>query len=181
MDAELADRLEEVRRREAFHRRLWRLRLALFAVLGAAVVAFYSLGLVKVDGHSMEPTLRDRQSLIVWKTSQYFSPPRPGDLIVFRDAKGELVKRVAFVQNAAGSVPWPKKIATVDGAVSTIALFPSEAIPGLRRGGRDPQKTIYVLGDNLDHSQDSREFGPIDPASIIGKVIYPPTPPLAQR
>ena len=31
--------------------------------------------------------------------------------------------------------------------------------------------TIYVCGDNFRNSDDSRDFGPIDPGQILGKVV----------
>lgn len=31
---------------------------------------------------------------------------------------------------------------------------------------------VFLLGDNLDHSMDSREFGPVHKERIIGRMIY---------
>lgn len=31
---------------------------------------------------------------------------------------------------------------------------------------------IYVIGDKLDESTDSRDFGPVDQSQVIGKVLY---------
>lgn len=39
----------------------------------------------------------------------------------------------------------------------------------------DPTKGVYVMGDNLAASTDSRTFGWLDPDEIIGRVIWPRT------
>ena len=35
-----------------------------------------------------------------------------------------------------------------------------------------PEGKVFVLGDNRDHSYDSRHFGPVDLKAIRGKVFY---------
>jgi signal peptidase I len=37
-----------------------------------------------------------------------------------------------------------------------------------------PEGQVYVLGDNKDHSEDSRKFGPVPMKEIIGKVVVWP-------
>lgn len=51
---------------------------------------------VVVSGHSMEPTLRSGQKLLVLKNAN----PRIGDIVVVRDRTGErkVVKRIAKVR-----------------------------------------------------------------------------------
>lgn len=44
------------------------------------------------------------------------------------------------------------------------------------------QHLIYVLGDNLDNSIDSRDFGGIERSQIVSKVLFPkPAPPVYKR
>ena len=86
----------------------------LTAMVAAALVA--SLGLaaligrlgrdwearVAVRGHSMEPTLRDGDWLLVDPEAYARRPPRSGELVVARDPRSAdrvLVKRVAAVEN----------------------------------------------------------------------------------
>jgi signal peptidase I len=37
-----------------------------------------------------------------------------------------------------------------------------------------PQGCIYVLGDNRNHSEDSRVFGPVKLENVVGKVVVRP-------
>ncbi len=39
------------------------------------------------------------------------------------------------------------------------------------------QEGVFLLGDNLEHSTDSRQFGPVPLASVRGKAIYRYAPP----
>lgn len=34
-------------------------------------------------------------------------------------------------------------------------------------------RSIFVMGDNVKESIDSRSFGPLDKSQIIGKIIWP--------
>lgn len=53
--------------------------------------------LVKISGHSMEPTLRPGSIVLVEKLTYFFRKPRLGDIVVFRSPKNPgqyLCKRV---------------------------------------------------------------------------------------
>ena len=57
---------------------------------------------VAVTGHSMEPTLRDGDWLLVDPDAYRLRSPRPGELVVAYDPRAEgrvIVKRVAFVED----------------------------------------------------------------------------------
>lgn len=107
--------------------------------------------LMTVRGHSMSPTLRDRQRLLVRRLRH---PPRRGDIVVFAVPAAfdlpYLVKRVA----AVGGDPVPDWLAA--------------AMPGV---ARVPAGHVVVAGDN-QRSQDSRHLGPVAVGDIIGTVPF---------
>jgi nickel-type superoxide dismutase maturation protease len=88
-------------------RRPGRLLGAALSVLGGALAAPLILRAiwswpyrVAVRGHSMEPTLRDGDWLLVDPDAYRLRKPRPGELIVAPDPRAPervVVKRVAFV------------------------------------------------------------------------------------
>jgi len=117
------------------------------AVAAVALAAALSgVRRVEVRGASMEPSLLAGDHLLVLGWGR----PRRGDVVALRDprrpAERALVKRVA-----AG----PGEAATCAGVV-------------LRAGPRG----YVVLGDNLAESTDSRSFGAVRPALLLGRCVY---------
>lgn len=129
----------------------------------------------QVTGPSMSPTYENGDTVLVWK-----SVPRsflkPGMVIIFRDTNGdELIKRIAFVGPQYARVPPDADWTTINGSrkVPLPALFGTYY--ARVAAGQTPAPTtdrdIYVLGDNLLESDDSRHIGPIRARQILGKVI----------
>ena len=129
----------------------------------------------QVHGPSMSPTFEDGNTVLVWKTFPV-SKLQAGNVIVFRDTNGdELIKRVAFIRPVWQPLPPLGTFRTINGGRDvpwTILFGPYFANVGVGqtpRPGKD--RTIYVLGDNLLNSDDSRHIGPISPKQVLGKVI----------
>jgi len=127
----------------AKQQRWLRQAVALFVFLIIAFLYHSFFTLSVVRGKSMEPTFHDGQVILVGKGGLLFGPLKHGDVVVFTRNGQLLVKRV-------------------------VAL-PYETAPD---GTRVPANHIYVVGDNLEVSEDSRAFGPIPLSSVIGKVLY---------
>ncbi len=127
----------------AKQQRWLRQAVALFVFLIIAFLYHSFFTLSVVRGKSMEPTFHDGQVILVGKGGLLFGPLKHGDVVVFTHDGQLLVKRV-------------------------VAL-PYETAPD---GTRVPANHIYVVGDNLEVSEDSRTFGPIPLSSVIGKVLY---------
>ena len=124
---------------------------ALFSVVlaGLLVNAFVLTGFT-VDGHSMDPTLHNRDRLAVSLAAYWFSEPQLGDVVI-----------VAY--DGDNSVRFVKRIAGVPGDLVTVGDAKVTVEPG----------HYYVLGDNRMHSTDSRAYGTVGREQIIGKVIFP--------
>ena len=149
--------------------------IALSILFAFALLLRFDVRQGRVSGPSMEPTYHNGETVLVWKTA-----PRlwlkPGDVIIFRDTNGdELIKRIAFIR----PVWQPTPPAGFYHAVSSGRPIPYSFLFGLYfqsvASGRillpARDRTIYVLGDNLPESDDSRHIGPISPRQILGKVI----------
>lgn len=124
-----------------------------------------------VSGDSMYPTLHNKDKLILWKLGS----PEAGDIVVFdsHNAKNDkFVKRVIGV--AGDHVEVVDSVVSVNGtALDESYVNPDE--PLVNKGDVDlvvPDGEIYVMGDNRNHSNDSRSFGTVDLDDVDGKVIF---------
>ena len=149
------------------------LRKVEWTVLGIAlliaVLAFYNVKRVIVHGISMEPSFHSGQTVYVL-TSVRPSSLKIGDVIVLHSDDGdELIKRIVFIQNEQGTAAPPQSVWTPDGEKPFGEMF--DNYDKLASEARLDGRSIWVMGDNYDHSEDSRDFGPIAPKSILGKVV----------
>jgi len=152
------------------------LRETMETVLLALVIALIVRGFVMesfvVQGSSMEQTLFGGELLLVDKVSYRVRPPRPGEVIVFRDPRApgrDYIKRVMAVGGETIAIQWGRVY--VDGQAvfephlmrSSIPNFPPLLVP---------EGQVFVLGDNRGNSDDSRAFGPVPVELIRGRAIF---------
>jgi signal peptidase I len=116
-----------------------------FAVAAFAVALARRLERVEVTGDSMLPTLRQGDRVLMWRTRRV----RPGMLVVLPDPR-------------VGGRPLVKRVAAGHGAT----LF---AGGKQLRAGPDE---VLLLGDDPEHSTDSRTFGAVRVAALDGRVVY---------
>jgi signal peptidase I len=146
------------------------LALLFFVILVVFYVLFTS---IRVQGESMEPTLRDGDRLLI--TKGYDTPAR-GDVVVFatldtRNREEDLVKRVIAVQGDVVEVR--QGIALVNGAVEpTRGLLTSPYDPTYVEPFTVPPGSVYVMGDNRPIALDSRSLGPVPVNSVKGEAVY---------
>lgn len=146
--------------------------LALFAC-GAG--SLYSPAVVR--GDSMAPTLKD--GAVLWVNRLYYrtSTPAPGEVIVFRRPDGIYIKRVyAGPGQTFHYVSLGPARTDMVGPLREARLEQARQIytgqwSSLRVNRMlVPGDAVFVVGDNWDNSVDSREFGPVPLADIIGRV-----------
>ena len=143
------------------------------------VLSFFARFTV-VDGDSMNDTLVDGEYLVI---SEFMYAPEQGDIVVIQDtAAGHtelqkpLIKRVIAVGGQSVEVT-RDGIVTVtdkDGNSNVIdnSFIKQETYEGRYYGKWDiPEGFIFVMGDNRNHSTDSRDFrlGVVDERCVIGK------------
>jgi signal peptidase I len=149
--------------------------VALGLLLLFALVLRLNVRQGRVQGPSMSPTYEDGNTVLVWKTFPV-SKLLAGNVIVFRDTNGdELIKRVAFIRPVWQPLPPEGMFRTINGgreipwSLLFGSYFANVSAGKIPQPGKD--RTIYVLGDNLLNSDDSRHIGPISPSQVLGKVI----------
>ncbi|MBQ1936002.1 MAG: signal peptidase I [Clostridia bacterium] len=143
-----------------------------FAVIIGYIIINFIFFTVRVDGASMDPTLTHGDRLIVWRLGY---EPENGDIVVLEppiyNVDDRYVKRViategqtvqiinnrVYVNGEAIDEPY------IQGNVS--ALGSKYELPQAI-----PQGACFVLGDNREHSTDSRAFGLVPNDHIMGEV-----------
>ncbi len=158
-----------------------RFALDIIETLVLAVVLFLGINAisarVRVDGSSMLPTLENGEFVLVSKMSYRFGNVDRGDIIVFHfpmNPDEELIKRVIGLPGDHISVQ--AGVVSVNGQVVNepyIASTPSYS------GEWDVLKDqLFVLGDNRNNSNDSKDWGLLPLEKVVGKavVIYWPPP-----
>jgi len=140
------------------------------ALLIVLVVNAFLAQATRVEGQSMEPNLHDNQRLVIEKISYHFRPPQRGDVVVLKRPNRQddppLIKRVVAL---AGET-----IEIRDGRVYINGGVLDESyLDQMTSGDVGPEvvfpEHVYVLGDNRGASNDSRSFGQVALADIIGR------------
>ncbi|KZE52385.1 S26 family signal peptidase [Brevibacillus parabrevis] len=171
-----------------------------FAIVFALVLGIFVFQPYKVDGHSMDPTLQDQQRIYVSKLSHTFSYlPDYGDIVVIdsrverkRSLVDDVVSHplVALVTGKADDdhSMYVKRVIGKPGDVlefkdnqvyrnGTVLNEPyiKETMEYVSDGKVTvPANHIFVMGDNRNHSTDSREIGFIPLDHIMGTMIQNP-------
>lgn len=126
---------------------------------------------VKIEGSSMESTFYNGDRVMISRALKIANAYEPGDILVISakvyGGKTNIIKRMIaeegdHVQIEQGNV-----------FVNDIELF-EPYVQGETWGKIDmivPEGCIFVLGDNREHSLDSRELGAVKKDKISGKVI----------
>lgn len=150
------------------------LMLALF--LRLAVV-----NLARIRGSSMLPTLRNGEWALVWRLGYRFHPPKRQDVVIchYPGRRMKHCKRIpqAFVKRVIGLPGDTIEFAEGRVHVSGVPLDEPYLAPENCRFLRDrPAFTLgadeyFVMGDNRDHSNDSRSVGCIRRRAIRGRVV----------
>ena len=147
--------------KSTLRRSLFLTSLAAFAT--ALTVQPYRV--VRVTGHSMEPLFRDG-SFAMAETN--FGKLAHGDVVVIDSDEGPIVKRIVrlpgdkVLEAKLPSCSWREVGLPADGKIST-------KIP--TRWSEVPEGYVFVLGDNLRVSRDSRELGLIPISKIRSRLI----------
>lgn len=145
-------------------------RLAILDIILISLILcweFCPFQLVIVAGASMEPTLRNHELILINKQAYKTNTPTNGDVVVFKYQGDTLIKRVVAT---SGEVIAFRPVTTQQQVFSN----PFQTIPDYYQ---IPNGKIYVLGDNREHSYDSRDFGTVPIDSIMGKMVLPKTKP----
>lgn len=155
------------------------LQVVVFAISIFLFVYLLILQPHKIKGASMEPNFHDGEYLLTDKVSYRLGEPNRGDVVVFKAPptyKDEFIKRIIGLPGEEIKVEGGKIY--VDGRQLDEQYLPENIniLPGrYSEEGKSttvPADSYYVLGDNRDHSLDSRNIGPIERQYITGRAWF---------
>ncbi|SCF26647.1 signal peptidase I [Micromonospora viridifaciens] len=129
---------------------------------------------IRVDGQSMAPTLRDGERLLVRRWPRVI--PQRGQVVVIRKPEpGGIWRPSAGWRPGSRHILMVKRVVAVPGdPVPPEWRQESPAESWGRADSGSPRvrdDNVVVLGDNRAASYDSRQFGPVPAASIIGVAV----------
>lgn len=153
---------------------------ALIVVLVGLILACTLVGrVIRVVGSSMVPTLHENDLLLLWSVG--YTPQR-GDVVVLRKESFlsyPVVKRVIATGGEHVTVDYTTGTVSVDGVALDEPylnnLMVDTGSPNMTvLDVTVPEGSIYVMGDNRNHSSDSRDerLGTVDERYILGKALY---------
>lgn len=160
------------------------LQLFLGCVVAAVVLFNCVARLTRVDGDSMNYTLRHGEIILLWSLGY---TPEQGDIVVLNktsvllsdwDEPRAIIKRVIAVGGQTVDIDYADGIVYVDGQPLDEPYLPEEMYmpfaPTMQQTHWEiPEGSVFVMGDNRNNSTDSRDLqlGPIDNDYIMGKAV----------
>ena len=147
------------------------------SVLTVVMIFTFAVRLIGVDGHSMVPTLQHADRLVVLSPILYHDY-KAGVIVVLRKesfSTEPIVKRVIAVEGQTVDIDFSAGSVTVDGVeldepyINELTFTDEGTEFPLTLG----EGEIFVMGDNRNHSTDSRDtrIGPVDTRYVVGRAV----------
>lgn len=136
------------------------------------ILRAYVVSPIRVNGTSMEPTLTNKELMLLNKIGYSIKGIKRFDIVVIKTQNTHLIKRVIALPNE--TISYEDNNLYINGK-RVEDKYVTDSVLNLE-SYKLSSSEYFVLGDNRDDSRDSRAFGPIHQKQIIGKtniVIYP--------
>jgi signal peptidase I len=150
----------------------------IFAAVLSLIIITFVVQAFYIPSGSMEPTLMINDRILVAKFLYRFEPVARGDVIVFRyplNPQRDFVKRVMGRPGERAQLK--EGVVYINGQRISEKGYTIKPDFGNYGPVVVPEGNYLVLGDNRNNSEDSRFFGYVPRANIIGKAIFIYWPP----
>ena len=134
-----------------------------------------------VKGASMEPSFYDHEYLIIDEISYRFREPSRGEILVFKypkDPSQYFIKRIIALPGEKIEIKDGKVFVYTKETNRIVELNEDYLTEGVETFSNKEgvielkEDEYYLLGDNRNHSKDSRSFGAVKESFIVGKVLF---------
>ncbi|MEG1594000.1 MAG: signal peptidase I [Oscillibacter sp.] len=148
------------------------------SVLAVVLLFTFVIRLIGVEGTSMVPSLQDGDRLLVLNSLLYDDYKYKDIVILRKETFGQepIVKRVIATAGQTVDIDFSTGSVWVDGVLLeedyiNELTFTAE---GTEFPLTVPEGSIYVMGDNRNHSSDSRHslLGTVDTRYVIGRAVF---------
>jgi signal peptidase I len=151
------------------------LKIVIIAAIIVLPIRYFIFQPFIVKGESMVPNFQSGDYLIVDEFSFLIGKPQRGNVIVLKypmDMSQRFIKRIVGLPGETVDIKNGKIVITKDN--KSFTLDEKTYLPNLTGTDGDVHVTLgnneyFVLGDNRDHSYDSRKWGVLPKEDIVGK------------
>lgn len=152
----------------------------IIAFILAMIIRTFVVQAFKIPSGSMRMTFLEGDRILVNKFIYRFKEPQTGDIVVFRypeDPKKDYVKRMIArggetVEIKDGKIYINDKLVTAPPVMNEIYYYNRGDYGSAGQKITVPAKSYYVLGDNSASSRDSRYWGFVPKANMLGKAFF---------
>ena len=169
---------QEMSKRDSWANEFFEYVEMIFATIMVVMIVFtFVVRPATVHGSSMYPTLEDGDSLLI---SKLFYEPKQGDIVVIPHPnmtpdEPALIKRVIALGGQTVDIDFETGDIWVDGQLLDEPYInePTYEQQDFEGPLTVPEGEVFVLGDNRNHSSDSRSkvYGTFDKDYILGRCV----------
>lgn len=160
------------------------LEIIVMAMFVVVLVFTFVFRTVNVQGQSMQDTLFENDSLVI---SKLLYTPKQGDIVVVNSSvlDNRIIKRIIALEGQKVEIANKSAIVKVNGAVLDESYikcdgsFDDEYFDERYYNKESevyeyevPAGCCFVMGDNRNHSTDSRVIGYVPYDEIVGRVLF---------
>lgn len=159
-------------------KKIFRFFLFPLFLIFSIVILSASFDIKRIDGDSMNPTLRKGDRIVVlslyngkrFLSSRTHAKILHNDIVIFKSPQTNqlLIKRVLATEGDLINFIDPNTI-SINGEVLHISDSKKYLFEDFTK---IPKHAIFLLGDNRSHSTDSRDFGFVTIDRVQGKVLF---------
>ncbi len=154
----------------------WAQSIAIAMVLALIINQFF-FAMVQVEGSSMLPTLESKERLVITKL---FYTPKVKDIVVVKSEELQkyIIKRVIAVPGDVVDYDAQTHQITINGTAIDEPYILEDAYVGgtIAYPVTVPEGHVFVMGDNRNNSNDSRNLGMISYDDVVGRAALRITP-----